>query len=428
MMSLNATYAQKPQVLFGGVYVDDSVEKKFQSDGFLIEGQILQRLRSSDKVQLIPQKEIKTILTEISSSKEKQRSGQQNEIQKARSMLSKGKSFYHQLKYDEAIVHLKESRRLFITSLNLLRSNRELIEAHLFLGMSLLAQNDKKEAQTEFERVVNLDPKLELSTTNYSPLVVEEFAKAKQKVMKQKSIRLKVFSNPEGAKVYINGRLHNELTPCTVQVQPGDYFILVEKERGTSWYKLLSLSRPLETVEAQLNQGPSQKSVFRTREGNEQYGSDARKLMYIAQQTGATYVLLSRLEKVGEYRLLTQWFEVPSQSYSKVAVASLGSSLTKGSSRANDSVDTMVGMLGTAQKNPYLVAGAQEPLDPKQGKKMKKRNQKKRVRKAGDKKPWYKRWWIYPAVAGFGAAVFLGAREIGGTSGSRAVFDNSGNI
>ncbi len=351
-----------------------------------------------------------------------------DQLKEAREFLTDGKKYYEALQFDKALPKLKEARKQFILNLQSLRANRDLIDSHLYLGMTYVALNQIKMASEEFRKVVYLDPKRELSGKEYSPPVRESFSKTRQEVMSYEPVKLRVESTPAGGSIYLNGKTVGQ-TPLELKLQPGEYFILIEKKGNKTWYKPVSLQNRREIIQATMGVDEEDlewSHLFRVREG-EEGGRDETQVLKMANAVGADLVFFGTLERLREYRLLGQWFDARSSELSQVAVVNIGADLSGFESSAADLMETMLGFvrpdghLITSQKpdlsipqGPLTVGGADRPPDvlvtPPQPKK------------------WYERWWIYPLLAGAGVGVFLGARQIGSTGGSKVVIDNQGNF
>lgn len=390
---------------------------------------ILARTFEKDaRVRLIP-------LDEIAQWKDKdplykKQKSSPEELKDARDLLTKGKEGYQTLRFKQAVDALEQAREQFILYLPFLRSNRDLIQAHLFLGMSYLALKKEKKADQEFERVVYLDPKRELSGRDYSPTVRKAFSRVKQNILQQDSVRVRIESLPSGAFAYLNGRALGK-TPLRLKLQPGEYFVLVEKKGMKDWYQPIRLEKRVNTVRAMLKPDVDDlrwATLFRVREGKDRQSRDLKEVLDIAQGIDAKYVVLATLTQPKQYRLLGQLFSVQDQMLSQAAVITLGDSLKAFPSAAQDMAQTLLGFIQTDGR--LTSAPSLKPELPSQALTVGGQDRPKPsiFMSPPPKKKWYENWWIYPLLVGAGVGIFFGVREIGGSGGSKVVIDNSGNF
>ncbi len=353
-----------------------------------------------------------------------------DDLKQARDLLGKGKGAYQKLKFGEAIVALEQARKLFIYNLSELRSNRDLIDAHLFLGMAYVAVGKNSAAQGEFEKVVLLDPRRELSSKDYSPKIIESFSKARQNVMKNDPVKIRVESNPEGGAVYLNGRPVGKV-PLSLTLQPAEYFFLVEKDGFRPWYKPVKVERAFQVVRADMKAKGSDVEwahLFRVHEGADQEDQDVHQLKEFATAAKVDFLVLATITQARGYRVLTQLYDARTSDFSTVAVSAVKGGIENFPEDSGDTVDTLLGFIGP---NGYLspkeganltpqssILPVAEPIAPA--------NQMATSEKPP--KAWYEHWWIYPLIVGAGAAIYLGATQLGGSSGSKISVDNSGNF
>jgi len=361
----------------------------------------------------------------------KKRKPASEDIREARELLGEGKEAYQSLKFDRAEDLLLQARREFILNLPSLRSNRDLVEAHLYLGMTYLALKKSKKAKDEFHRVVYLDPKRELSGRDFSPVVLEAFSKARQKIMEQESIMVQMETTPPGAVAYLNGRSLGK-TPLKLDLQPGEYFILFTKPGMESWYKPIELKKRLETVRAKLKpdiEDLQWSHLFRVREGADRRTRDFGPIMDLASFVDADFVFLGTLTKLKQYRFLGQLLDARTSALSQVAVVTVGGTLRSFPSASADLVETLLGFV--TGEGRLMSAGRPDLGLPGQELTVGGQDRPRKTAisiSPAPKKKWYELWWIYPILVGAGVGIFFGAREIGGSGGSKIVIDNKGNF
>ncbi|HLG18194.1 MAG TPA: PEGA domain-containing protein [Bdellovibrionota bacterium] len=352
------------------------------------------------------------------------------ELKEGRALLSKGKAAYGTLRVSSAQKYLEGARREFILHLPALRSNRDLIDAHLYLGMTYVALKQPEKAQGEFRRVVYLDPTRELSSREYSPAVIETFAKVRRDVLAEQVSQVQIDSQPSGARIYLNGRFIGT-TPYKTKLQQGEYFLLVENEGMQSWYQPLKFQKRLENVQVKLEPAKTEAALgelFRVREGAAQQSDEVGKIRDLASAVHADLVFLGTLNKSKNYRFLGQLFDTRTAEFSQVAVVAMGEDLSEFPGASDDMVATLLGFL---RPDGYLMSSTfGQPSVPDASLTVGGADRPKQEVAASPvpEKKWYERWWIWPLLVVAGAGVYLGATQIGSSEGSKIVIDNRGNF
>lgn len=405
--------AQSFRVLVGGIELPAEDASKIE----LLENELPSGFSTQAKFRTLPPQRISKWKQKLSGTGESEAPNMQA-LDEARQLLQEGKRAYQYLKFDEAFDRLEKARVLFIRHLNLLRSNKDLLQTHLFLGMSALALKNNERSEREFERIASLDPSLELKTKSFSPEVITAYKAAQRKVLEKPSVRLDIESQPKKGKVFINGRLAGE-TPLRLTVKPGDHFILVEKSGYRDWYQLQKVGKRVQRVVAGLKPHLDHQSwgnLFRVREGKAQDGNEKAALFQMANEEGADLVFLSSLVNDQQtYRLLGQFLDVKNGTLSSVVVANVASDL-------NDfpgALDEVVAGLASQHLNqssaaltrPNIPVGEAPPqVSPTKNK--------------GEVKPLYKKWWIYPVLGGIAYGIYA-ASDAGGSANPTIVIDNA---
>ena len=424
--------AESPFVSFKSpriAVIDLAVPESHVTDRRVLRDSIFRAFEghSKGKVQMISLERIH--LWRERRQKEAQEPTATEQLRDARKLLAKGKKAYESLQMKLAMQTLGEARREFILHLPALRSNRDLLDAHLYLGMTYVALKEKEKAKEEFRRVVYLDPTRELSSKDYSPQVIEAFSKARREVMGEDPIRVNIQSDPAAARIYLNGRSVGN-TPTQLRLQPGEYFILVEKEGMRPWYEPIRLEKRMENVRATLNPALVDlqwANQLRVREGGSQESEEVEFIKESAVELGADLVFLGTLTHARNYRFLGQFYDSRTAEFSQVAVVAMGDDLSEFPDAAKDLVETLMGFVrpdgylmshkpSTLEAPSPLRVGGEEP------------SKEQVLSSAVPGKRWYEHWWIYPILAVAGAGIYLGATELGSSSGSKIIIDNQGNF
>jgi tetratricopeptide (TPR) repeat protein len=359
---------------------------------------------------------------------------------RARASLASGKKAYQELDFEKAMEDLTESRKEFILNLSHLRSNRDLLEAHLYLGMTYIAlakktksadeiKKNEKLAESEFEKVVMLDPQRELAPRSYSPKVIEMYEKAKRKLVSGNRITVKVDANAPQAKVFINGKLIGP-TPIKVNLIPGDYYVLVERKGMKSWSKLAKFENPVEHLSAEMETATENgdwNGMFQIREGMDQQTANMDEIDGMADAVGGEMILLANLEKPGnDWRLLGQLYDSRTHEFSQTAVVHVGP-LEDFEPAAYEMAEALASMI---RYDGYLSSSAQQQtnlmgMDPSR---VGEGQPQAMQEHAAPKEKIYEKWWFWAGVGVIAVGAYLGISQLGGTDGSSIIVNNDGNF
>lgn len=424
--------AYKPHLVVDGVLVPDSE---------LIN---LPKYRTHFVRGFTPQPQVRMVdYKQVSEWKKKFKFNEQNVhdsyLVKARAALAKGKKAYQQLDFETALHELSFSEKEFIINLAHLRSNRDLLEAHLYLGMTYIAlgkktkpADDKKKneglAETEFEKVVMLDPQRELAPRNYSPKVIEVYEKVKRRLVAGNRITVKVDANVPQAKVYLNGKLLGP-TPVKAMLIPGEYYLMVERKGMKTWSQLSTFKNPVEHLTANMEtatENADWNGMFQIREGMDQQTADMQEIENMAHAVGGEMVLLSNLEKMdNDWRLLGQLYDVRTHEFSQTAMVNVGP-LDEFEPAAYDLAEALAAMirydgyLSNSGQQANLMGVDPSKLAPDQPQAVQEHE--------APKAEIYKQWWFWAGVGALAVGAYFGISQMGGTSGSAITIDNNGNF
>jgi hypothetical protein len=356
----------------------------------------------------------------------------------ARSALAEGKKAYQELDFDKALDSLSESKKEFIINLSHLRSNRDLLEAHLYLGMTYIAldqaiksdqkTSNQKLAESEFEKVVMLDPQRELAPSSYSPKIIDTYEKVKRKLISGNRITVKVDANAPQAKVFINAKLIGT-TPIKAMLIPGEYYVLVERKGMKPWSQLSKFTSPVEHLTVNMEtatENADWNGMFQIREGMDQQTDNMEEIDGMAHEVGGEMVLLTNLEKQGsDWRLLGQLYDVRTHEFSQTAVAHVGP-IEEFEPAAYDLVEALAAMI---RYDGYLSNSGQQSnlmgIDPSR---LGEQQPQMMQQHAAPEKKIYEKWWFWAGVGALAVGGYFAVTELGGTSGSSIVIDNEGNF
>ncbi|MFH1017557.1 MAG: PEGA domain-containing protein [Pseudomonadota bacterium] len=357
--------------------------------------------------------------------------GSKEKLAEARELLNRGKKAYNSLEMNRALSLLEEARRQFILNLNALRSNRDLIDVHLYLGVAYAALKKEDKAKEEFRRVVYLDPQRQLASRDFAPKMMALFSSVRQEVLSQEPVRLRIESNPSAASVFINGKRSGS-TPLELRLLPTEYFILVEKEGVFPWYQPVNLSRRVQSIEVRLKPASEDLELMhslRVREGVDQQADDVSVVRGLAESVGAQIVLLAQVKREGGYRLLGQLYDVRTSDFSRVVVSEMGNDTSDFQGSAQDVAKELMKLI---RPDGYVSPGSGADLmgslkDLTVG--GAERPRQETMAAPPPPKQWYENWWIWPLIAGAGVGIYFGVRELQNSNQSGTIIiNNHGNF
>lgn len=371
---------------------------------------------------------------------------ERDSLEQAARSLKEGKQAYLNLDMDTARIKLEETRKLLILNLHKLENNDALLQSHLYLGMVYVATYHPDLAIEEFRKVAFLDPDLELSTKQYSPDIVSAFQNAKQAVDRETQASLLFESAPDKAKLFINGKLFGE-TPVNLTLPVGEYFFRLTKTGYRDWYQVMKVDEGFEKVRKNLAESLSEEEesaeLFRT--VSRDYPATPRLVERLTEQSialQADVLLLGEIRQGKESSIQAQWFDARTQQFSPaVAIKGRGdvTTLTKRLPLLARSLLEQISdngyVLADKSLNPKVTQGPQSNKDTSStgtvlsgpqageaaGEAYLKATQEQR-------RPWYKKWWIWGILAGAGAAAAGVAILTDGSGKNTIIIDNGGNV
>lgn len=125
-------------------------------------------------------------------------------------LLEEGKRSYFELK-------LAEAEKIF-EGLIEKGGEESVVEAHLLLGLTQIAQGNEAEARKTFQEALRLDPDRVLPAEFFPPRSVKVFQEVK-KGLRFSTGLLKISAIPEGAEVFVNG-VFKGLAPISIKKFP----------------------------------------------------------------------------------------------------------------------------------------------------------------------------------------------------------------
>lgn len=425
----------KPVVLVDHAKIIDEIQTQYPQ----VQQSIFQAFYSAKQVDVVPPHKIQAFVRK-NTKVDKHSKKDEVYLVKAKKLLNQGVQAYQQLEFDKAVKLLSDSRDEWIRNLSHLRSNRDLLKAHTYLAMSLLAlkkQNPDRsiyqsQAEKELEKAVYLDTNLKLADRTYSPEVIQVYERVKQKVLQKPRVALKITANIKNANVYINGKLEGR-APTTLRLIPGTYYVLVEPKKGlaTPWTKLMDLKRPVEEVQANVQpliNVAREQHLYRVREGADQQAQDVLFIRNRAKALDSDMVFLCKIERLDGLRMLGQLYDARTDEFSQVAFIQMGHDLRD---LEGSSFDLVQALMSQIRNDGYLVNSTKPNLLQNQanfsslGKKNKKDQSIHQAQ--APKTKLYKKWWFWVGLAAIGAGGYFAITSQQGGSGGNIQINNDGN-
>jgi len=147
-----------------------------------------------------------------------------------REAVAEGKELYLKANPEKAVAVLSAVLPLLEAHRNFLRSPQLAVELYLHLGLAQLNLGKRVEAERSFEQVARIAPNRVLDDMNYSPKLVDAYARVRNRVTEDRSAAIVVALPGEdpGARVYVDGRLVGT-TPITAgRLIEGDHLVVVD--------------------------------------------------------------------------------------------------------------------------------------------------------------------------------------------------------
>jgi len=239
-----------------------------------------------------------------------------------REAVAKGKKLYQRAEPEAAVKLLSAARPLLEAHRSFLRNPQLAVDLYLHLGLAQLNLGQQAEAERSFEQVARIDPNWVLDDLNYSPKLVEAFARVRNRVTADRSASINVAlpSEAKGARVYIDGRLVGT-TPITAgRLIPGEHLIVVDAgELGLSSTTVTLRSE--EVLEAQTDLSPGTLAI--SDEDFREAGDPLVRALHrqVVLASGADLVAVASFDASGDFHLAL--YSARSDSYSRDTAASI---------------------------------------------------------------------------------------------------------
>ncbi|MBN2381884.1 hypothetical protein JXQ70_03290 [bacterium] len=106
-------------------------------------------------------------------------------LEQAAQHIKKGIELYQESDFNQAIVELNSGLEILEKSISSIKAAKELVNAHLHLGLAYIGVNNNTEAKNQFKEIVRLEPDYTLDSGAYSQKVVSLFNEAKAEYLSQ---------------------------------------------------------------------------------------------------------------------------------------------------------------------------------------------------------------------------------------------------
>ena len=202
----------KELVLMPAVDGDADIETK------VIVDRLYSSLKENSKINLIKRENVESVLRYHKPEEDGQLAKRLDQL------IVKAKENYYKLNYIEAKSLVKKAISEFKISSDLKYGHGNILrEAYLTLGIILRSMGNVGEAREAFIEVIRLDPECTLDPRAFSPSMVGFFREIKESITPDVTGEIVVKSDPEVARVYLDG-LFKGVTPVTlINVPEGEH-------------------------------------------------------------------------------------------------------------------------------------------------------------------------------------------------------------
>ncbi len=116
-----------------------------------------------------------------------------------------------------------------------------LTELNVWLGNLMIADRRVDDAEARFAQALGLDPDLVIDRATFPPEVTRVFTAVKERGDQQSS-SLTIDTRPQAARVAVDGRPRDELTPATITAAAGWHYVRLHRSGSRSWAQRLQFS------------------------------------------------------------------------------------------------------------------------------------------------------------------------------------------
>ncbi len=285
----------------------------------LLEG-LSSYLQGQANVRVVSAESVNSFLTKMEL---KETSDAQTKLKQAEESFRAGKRAYELLKADVAVREFTAALRAFEKSMAYLESNRYLLMAYLYLGMSKFLRKKTKEGRDAIRAMIVLDPKRasrKLSAKFFPPKIISTYEDIKQEVLANSKATLEVNSTPERARVLLDGVRVGRTPYKATGLSAGKHYVSVYKRGFARWSQAVTLKPGKNSVDAELKRNLAYPPVER----RALFISQSTALQQTAKQLGADILLLATLQaapaKKSAYQIKGQLFSASTGSFSRVEV------------------------------------------------------------------------------------------------------------
>jgi hypothetical protein len=338
-------------------------------------------------------------------------------LEQANKNFLEGRRLYGQLALEEAIKALTSAVEGYRKGIEALRSNRDLLLSHLYLGIALiiLGKEHEPEGKKYIREMVVLDPlrkEQKLSPRDFSPKILNIHKAITEDVLRGSLGQLVVNTKPAGATVILDGVVQAKPAPVTINEVPvGEHFVVVEKRGYRQWSRRVvvgtgsnpPLSASLTEWQPFAPYSPSRRTDLA---GLEILGQVASKL-------GAQVLVLAQSTRMSnsEISITAQLFDVRTREFSRIERVETVSG--KADTASQDVAQRLLrnltpdGMVAT-ESSAGASAVAREEVVP---------IVEPPAKYPSERTAITKKWWFWTAIAvvvvggGLGAFLLLGRKD-----------------
>ena len=155
-----------------------------------------------------------------------------------RERLREAQLFYDRAQVEDALPVAEDAVASLQRGMAVSTTIRDLLDAHVLLGMTRNALGDGKGAATSFRAAATLDVARELDPVNYPPQIIELYNAARADVAKKTPAKVSVQTSV-GATIFVDGVDRGTAPMRQLGLVPGEHYVLVRAAGGAARFEAI---------------------------------------------------------------------------------------------------------------------------------------------------------------------------------------------
>ena len=342
--------------------------------------------------------------------------------QEAQKLFETGKSLYQSLQFKESAEALKKSKQLYFSNVYDLSTLEGIRGVKLYLALVYLALQQNELATQELKELLVIDPLRQtrtLSTTDYSPQIVDFFSKVQKETLAAKKGSLNIQCPNSDCVVYVDG----EKVSSSVEIKDlpeGEHLVLIRAPGYQPYQTRKYIAGGVNQLSPDLKASRSSKSIdFLTIEDPRQ-NVEHERAAYLDEMGIQLNVDIFVFLRAGNAKVRGQLYDQRSQELSRVVEGAAPDDLANKLLALVDSQGYVMSRKTTSNNSQGIaVKSVPKRLQPAQ-------IQGSVVQKAPApkyKKKWTKSPWFWAGVGGVVAAAVITVFVVGQSSEDASVSD-----